>query len=777
MRRALRLLRRLLVVLGVLVLLIGAGIAGVIWLSLPGGDLTAAIPGLSAPVAITLDADGVPRIRAANASDAAVALGFLHARERMFQMELMRRAVSGELSELFGPATLPVDRMMRTLGLRRRVVADLPALPANVRAILDAYARGVNAWIALRGRFAAPEFVAFGAPRPWSTIDSLLWGKSMSIYLAGNWRVERARLVLDAILPPAVVDSLWPPAGGGGPQARLVDPALARVAARLAEVVPTFPAPFTLPDTASNAWAVDGRHTATGAPLLAGDPHLGFGFPSLWYLVRIDTPGHVLAGATAPGVPALILGHNEHIAWSFTNTGADVQDLFVETPVGKEQYATPDGPRPFVLHEEHIRVRGAPDEVLMVRETRHGPVISDLVDPKGPILALAAAELAPGDIGAAGILALDAAADVEAAGRAAPLITSPVQNLMVADRTSIALFVTGRVPIRAGGDGARPVPGADGRYDWTGWASGRQLPYYIAPASGRLVNANERVAPPDFPIFLGRDWFDEWRAQRIRDLLGKSDRHTVADFAAMQTDVADLAAQAMLPRLTALAVTDPAAKAAQALLNGWNGAASRDAPQPLIFNAWMIAADKALRARLGVPPEGAAALAPWPQLLPYALSPAGAALCRGDCDALLVEALSAAVADLARRFGPDPTAWRWERAHEAVFAHPLLSHLPLFAPLGEGRIGVGGDDSTIDRAGVAADTLASIHGPEFRGVYDLADLDASLFVTAPGQSGNPFSRLAYNFLERWRDGASIMLGPEPAKVAVRIALQPAEANP
>ncbi|MBN9508130.1 MAG: penicillin acylase family protein, partial [Alphaproteobacteria bacterium] len=447
MRRALRLLRRVLVVLGTLVLLAAAVVAGLVWLSLPGGDLAAAIPGLSAPVAVTLDADGIPRIRAATEVDAAAALGFLHARERMFQMELMRRSASGELSELFGPATLPLDRMMRTLGLRQRVVADLPRLPPDTRALLDAYARGVNAWIALRGRFAAPEFIAFGAPRPWSAVDSLLWGKTMSLYLAGNWRVERARLVLDAIMPPATVDALWPPAGGGQPEARAADPALARVAARLAAAIPTFPAPFTLPDTASNAWAVDGRHTATGAPLLAGDPHLGFGFPSIWYLVRIDTPGHVLAGATAPGVPLVILGRNDHIAWTFTNNGADVQDLFVETPVGKDQYATPDGPRPFILREEHIRVRGAPDEVLMVRETRHGPVISDLVDPHGPILALAAAELAPGDTAAVGLLALNRADDVEAAGQAAAQITSPVQNLTVADRSKIALFVTGRVPV------------------------------------------------------------------------------------------------------------------------------------------------------------------------------------------------------------------------------------------------------------------------------------------------------------------------------------------
>ncbi len=282
---------------------------------------------------------------------------------------------------------------------------------------------------------------------------------------------------------------------------------------------------------------MDGRHTATGAPLLAGDPHLAFGFPGIWYLARIETPDGVLAGATAPGVPGLVLGHNGHIAWTFTTTGADVQDVFIETPAGEGQYQTPDGPRPFTVREERIKVRGEPDQMLMVRETRHGPVISDLRANGEPILAVAMANLAPGNTAAAGLLALNQARDVEAAGKAAALISSPVQNLLVADRQGIALFVTGRVPIRRAGDGSAPVPG-DGSHDWIGWASGDQLPQIVAPASGRLVNTNDRIAPPGFPIFLGRDWFADWRARRVRELLDRSDQHTADDFARMQIDVA-----------------------------------------------------------------------------------------------------------------------------------------------------------------------------------------------------------------------------------------------
>jgi penicillin amidase len=477
-------------------------------------------------------------------------------------------------------------------------------------------------------------------------------------------------------------------------------------------------------------------------------------------------------------VPLLVLGHNGHIAWSFTTTGADTQDLFAETPVGDTQYQTPDGPKPFQLREERIRVRGEPDVVMTVRETRHGPVISDLLgdNGKGPILALAATELLPGDTPGVGLLALNRARDVAAAGAAAAGITSPVQNLMVADGKTIGLFVTGRVPIRASGDGARVVGGADGAHDWTGLASGERLPRYLSPASGRLVNANERVAPPDFPVFLGRDWYDDDRARRIRQLLATSDRHTPADFAAMQLDVVSLAARELLPALRGVPA-EGTARAALALLDGWDGTVARDTPQPLIFNAWMRRFDEDLLNKIGVPHDARAAVAPWTQLLRHALSPAGAHWCGGDCEPLLGQSLAEAVAGLVTRFGPDPAAWRWGAAHQAVFAHPVLRLLPALGQLTEGRIEMPGDDDTLDRAGMAAGSLEAVHGPEFRGVYDLKTLDSSLFMMAPGQSGDPFSRLARAFLTRWRDGATVTIGPSPAAVATHITLTPGSPAP
>ncbi len=779
MRRALHITGWMLGGLAGFILLLMSTLAALVWMTLPGGgNRTAAIPGLSAPVDISIDRDGIPRVHAATETDAAAALGYLHARERAFQMELTRRAAAGELSELLGSATLPTDRFMRMLGMRARAEADLAALPADTRGLLDAYARGVNAWFERRGRFSSLEFLAFGAPKPWTPVDSLLWGKLMGLYLSGNWRTELARAALAGRLSPEEIDALWPANGGAGhPQAALepaLEPGLAATAAKLAQLLPHFPGPYTQTQTASNEWAVDGRHTASGAPLLAGDPHLAFGLPGIWYLARIEWPGHVLVGATAPGVPFLVLGHNGHIGWTFATTGADVQDLFVEQPAGENDYVTPDGPQPFTVRHEVIHVRGAADELMTVRETRHGPVISDLLAPEGPILAASMANLAAGDTAAEGLLVLNRATDIAAAGKAAPLISAPVQNLLVADRQGIALFVTGRVPIRRAGDGSRPMPGAEGRFDWIGWASGDALPHYVEPASGRLANANERVAPADFPVFLGRDWFGDWRARRIHELLAASDRHTPAGFAAMQADARSVFAVDVLPRLASTPPADAPSRAALELLRGWDGTMARDKPEPLIFNAWMREFRAALLARYGAVGD---ATPPGLEVVADALAdgppPGGAARCGGDCGKLLSESLARSLATLRQRFGVDPADWRWGRAHPAVFAHPVLRGIPVLNRFGIERMGAPGDDTTLFRAGMAGRGFAATHGASYRGVYDLADLDGSLFMVAPGQSGNVASRLARNFLRRWRDGQTITIGPRPASVAAEITLTPA----
>ena len=781
MRTSIRPLRLALLALLLAVVLVLAAAGGVVWLTLPPGSQTLTIPGLSAPVVIRLDQRGVSFIRAATLTDAATAVGYLHARDRMFQMELMRRAAAGELAALFGPAALPSDELMRTLGLARHARATLTELPPTTRAMLDAYARGVNAWIKERGHLAGLQFLLFGAPRRWTPVDSLLWGEWMSLSLSGNWRRELARLELVGKMPVGRILALWPPERAS-PSIDAPLASLRRAAARLNEFLRHVPAPFTEPRPASNEWAVSGRLSATGAPLLAGDPHLGLDFPSLWYLVRIETPHATLVGATAPGTPFVVLGHNRHIAWTFTDTGADTEDVFVETALPGDRYLTPEGPRSFGIRKERIRVSGHPDVTLTVRTTRHGPVISDLVDPKGPVLAVEMAGLAPDDTAAAGLLALDRASSVAAAGKAAAEISTPVLNLLVADRQQIGFFMTGRVPIRRSGDGAMPVPGASGAYDWTGFASGSELPHIVDPASGVLVNANDRIGLPGFPVLITRSWFGPWRAQRIREMLAAHHPATVADFAAMQRDVASTYAQQVLPVLDQVTATSGIGAAALALLRRWNGAMTPDLPQPLIFNEWLRRFRALLFTRLGLPDNGAA---PGPEFIASVLGHDGhSSWCaapklavsdtggRADCAPLLATALTEALAELSARYGRNPDSWRWGMAHLAVFVGPVLARLPLLGWLTACRIASPGDDTTVDRGSPARDGFRNVQGAEYRGVYDLSDLDRSRFMIAPGQAGDPFGQHACDLLRPWRNGESFRLGPNPDRVRATIRLVP-----
>lgn len=783
-RRSRRAARRVAAGLGAALLLCAAAVGLAGWRTIPPDHQVLHVPGLGHPVTVTIDTTGIPRVDAGSSEDAAAALGFLHARDRMFQMELMRRVGSGRVAELAGRTALPIDRMMRVLGMRGRAEAAYATLPSSDRRLLDAYARGVNAEIAARGRFIAPEFLLLGAPEPWTPTDSLLWGRLMGLSLGANWRTELARLASSSKLPLARQLALRPPETLSlPPQARAaqpdwLQPGLADLAANLDRSLPRFPAPFTLPDEASDEWAVDGAHSLTGAPLLAGDPHLALSFPAVWYLARITRPGGVLTGATAPGVPFLVIGQNGHIAWTFTSSEADTQDIFIEHPGPNGTYLTPDGPRPFSVRRETIHVRGAPDEVLTVRETRHGPVISDVLpDMHDRILAVQMEMLAsttpPHADAAAGLIALNDASSIEQAATAAATGIAPVQNLLVADRTRIAQFTTGLVPVRRQGDGSFPQDGADGAHDWVGEASGDSLPHVVAPASGHLLNGNERTAPADFPVFMGRDWPGDWRARRIRSLIESRPTHDVAGFVHMQNDTLSMFAASLLPELRSRAASRPLdgfAGRALALLRGWDGSMSAAAPQPLIFNAWMqrFAADMLARNDISE-----SITAPWPDFIAFVLSAQGRGLCGGDCTPPLLHALDEAMAQTAASQGNDPATWRWSRPHQALFENSFLRAIPVVARLARGSVPVSGDETTLLRAGggILGD-LEATHGGAYRGVYDLADPENSRFIVTPGQSGNWLSADAWNLMQDWASGATITIGRKPRSVAATASLVP-----
>jgi penicillin amidase len=746
--------------------------------SVPAANDEAGIPTLSAAATITLDEHGIPRIEAATERDAAVALGWLHARDRMFQMEAMRRGAAGRLAEIAGSSALRLDRFSRTLGLLQSAESDLAALSPEARDLLEAYAEGVNALIAARGRQVAPEFLAIGEPEPWRPVDSLLWGKVMGLWLSGNWRRELEYAAQAAALPADRLDDLWPrDASAGRPDLAALPGAIPL--ARILAAVPVFGIDAPLPDSASNAWAVTGARSASGAPLLANDPHLGFQAPILWYLARIELPdGRFRAGATAPGVPAIVIGRNERLAWGFTTTHSDTQDVFVERLAGPDAYDTPDGPRPFTIREESIAVRGrAEPEVLRVRETRHGPVISDLdglATGAGHVLAVSMANLAPRDTAAEALLALNRATTLAQARAAAARFTSPPQNLMVASvEGAIAQYLVGRTPIRRAGDGRLPARGWDGSMDWTGFVPFDAMPHVENPESGQIANANSRPAPPDHPVFLGADWYGDWRLRRIRELLASRPAHDLAGFAAMQNDVVSLLAREVLPRL--LAVPAPAGLPGQAaaLLRDWDGAIRAEAPQPLVYHAWLRAFRRLALAQGGAP-EGTSPGAEFSRLL--LTDPARAAAWCGDggCDALLVRALVDATAEIEAAQGSDPAAWAWGRAHIASFEHPLLRFIPVLGPLTRLDMPSPGDGETLSRGGMrggGANPYAHLHGAGLRAAFDLSDPDGVVAIIATGQSGHPFSPHWDDLLQRWRDGDVVRLGRMPASVTGTIRLK------
>jgi penicillin amidase len=771
---------RLLGFVAVLAMLGGFLALSLVYLSLPDASEELSIPGLSAPVEITLDGNGIPRIAAQTERDAAMALGWLHARDRMFQMDAMRRGGEGRLAEIAGESALRADRFVRTLGLAARARTDLEALSPEAREMLQAYADGVNARIAARGMMSAPEFLVLGEPEPWKPEHSLLWGRIMGLWLSGAWRRDLERARAARTVDEDRMELLWPDdvsPGRADLEASLPPAALGRLLAQ----VPKFGEDAPLPDSASNAWAVASGRSASGAPLLATDPHLGYQAPILWYLARIELPdGRFRAGATAPGVPAVVIGRNERIAWGFTTTHSDTQDVFVERLVDEDSYETPDGPQPFLVREELIEVRGRHDrERLVVRETRHGPVISD-VDPQAGlphdmVLAVAMANLQPGDTSADGLLALNRATTLAEARAAAERLTSPPQNLMVAEASgAIAQYLVGRTPIRRGGDGTLPVPGWDGEGDWVGFVPFDEMPHVEQPASGVLAAANSRPAPRDHPVFLGRDWFGDWRLRRIGELLSAKPSLTAADFVAMQNDTVSVFARDVLPVLRAIRPNNGSARA-HALMQGWDGSMAAGAPQPLLFHAWM----RSLR-RLALERGSATAADPLvgTEFLALLLDPRGRgrAWCGPDaCVSIITRALDDAVNVLEARYGSDPAEWRWGEAHPARFEHPLLRFVPVVNRLLRLEVPVGGDGETLARGGFRGtghDPYVSVHGAGLRAVFDLADPDGVLVMIATGQSGHPLSDHWSDLLQRWRDGDVLRLGRTPTLEAGRIRLTP-----
>ena len=742
------------------------------WLSLPSYDGTQSVTGLDAPVEIVRDTHAIPHIYAQSPRDGAFAMGFVHAQDRLWQMEMQRRVGAARLSELFGDRSLNTDRFLRTLGVYRVAERNFSMFSPETRAIYQAYAAGVNAYLETRSGLLPLEFVVLGhEPEPWRPADSLVWLKMMAWDLGDNLEDELLRARLASRLDPAQLRDLWAPYPGDAspsPAARWpsFDPADIDFEA-VAAAVPK----QRVSGLGSNSWVLSGAHTESGKPLLANDPHLRLEMPSLWYLAHISTPEFEAVGGTLPGLPFPVLGRTRDFAWGFTNTGPDVQDLFIERidPDDPARYLTPDGNLPFEVRTETIRVAGAEAVEIMVRETRHGPVVSDVIKESGSFLeaghalAFSWTALDDDDRTAEALVRAVAAEDRDAFVTALRDMAVPQQTIVFADRSgNIGYVAPGRIPIRASGQGHMPAPGWTGTHDWVDRIPFEALPRADNPDEGRIVTANDRLVGLDYPFYLTDDWTPPYRARRIEALLDARPVHGVESFTAIQQDVVSLAAARLLPVLLELtAPSDDATRQALDLLAAWDHRMGRDRPEPLIYMAWL----RELMRELFADELGEAFEDYWEirtevihRVLTKRTDWCDVATTdeRESCATAAAAALSDAIAGLARHYGTDLAEWRWGEAHAVWMKHRVLGEIPVIGSWFEVKLPSGGERATVKAGGFTVSNpdhpFAQDHGAGYRAVYDLGEPERSVFIQSTGQSGNPLSVHYDDFAEAWRDG-------------------------
>ena len=757
---------------GLAVLALAACAAAWLYLhkSLPLIEGEVSAKGAKAEIEVLRDADGIPHIFAKSDADAWFALGYVHAQDRLWEMEFQRRIAQGRLSEFLGERAYDTDRLMRTLGMARMADRIVARMDKDTLASLEAYAAGVNAFLEADPVLPV-EFLALGVrPERWKPADTMGWLLVMAWDLSANWRTELSRLRFANKLGRERANELIPPYPGD-PQLPLPD--FKALYAEIAPLADSLLAASPANDYAngSNSWVVSGANSETGKPLLANDPHLGLQAPSVWYLAHLSSPSGNVVGGTLPGVPFVVLGRNDHLAWTLTTTLGDTQDLFVEriVPNDPSSYVTPTGTAKFETREEVIRV-GSEERRITVRATRHGPVISDAVKtageaaPKGHVLALAWAALTEDNVVARGGFDLNRArtvADLHAAGRE---FTAPQQNVVFAVRDGHIGFVApARVPVRRADNEARgrvPVPGWDAKYDWQGFLPYEQMPALADPPGGKIVTANHKITPPGYKPFMSVDWFPPYRAERIDELLAATKKHSMASFRRMQGDTVSRLARELLPVALAAKPSTIEGREAQAMLKGWDADARMDSPAPLVFSAWY----RELTRLVYADELGAMFTESWDMRASFMLSvlknqggygkwcddirtPA-----RETCADQVSKAMDLAGLYLGKHYG-ERSKWRWGAAHVAGGDHRPFSFVPVLSRWFSVAPETPGDGFTVDVGHFfirdEERPFANRHAASLRAIYDLADLDRSLFIQSTGQSGNFLSPWYSNMAERW----------------------------
>jgi penicillin amidase len=788
--RILKILKGLVVLLAVLAVVVGVAGYFFVQRTLPQVDGSVQIDGLRDKVEIIRDKNGVPHIYAQNLDDLFFAQGYVHAQDRLWQLEFNRRVAAGRLSEVLGSATVETDTYLRTLGLYRAAQADAAALDPETRAALEAYAKGINAFVASHQDSLPLEFVILGfKPEPWTPADTLGWGKVLAQNLGGNMDAEIWRSRVIARLGAERAADLEPPYPADGPfivpelggtssltpdeafqgwaeAGALDDASLAALADRQNALNALLIAAdwqqvsrdvVSDEGIGSNNWVVAGSRTESGKPLLANDPHLGIQMPSIWYEIHLTGGGMDVVGASFPGAPAVIIGHNQRIAWGVTNVGPDVQDLFIErmNPQNPKQYQFQGQWVDAQVINEEIKIKGAASRQLEILVTRHGPVVTPILKGVTETLALRWTALDPGAIFRS-VRMLNVAKDWNEFRTALSFWDVPSQNFVYADVDgNIGYQTPGRIPIRAKGNGSVPAPGYSGEYEWTGFIPFDELPRVYNPAKGYVVTANNAVVPTSFKYFIGKDWAAPYRAMRIEAGIKAKPKLSIQDMRDIQADVLSIPAQTLAGYLAKLSPADDRGRKAVAALRAWDGKMTVDSVAGTIAEATLVNTMRSTFGdELGDLADGYMSIGV-PNMLGLLAQPESVwwdnvnTAQREKRDDILLLGLNQALDEITGRLGSDMAGWQWGKLHTATFAHPLGSVQPLNLIFNSGPHGTPGDGFTPDNNAFNWKTYAQTTVSSYRQIIDLSGFSRSVFQHTTGESGQPFSRHFTDFVPGW----------------------------
>lgn len=729
---------------------------------------TIELEGLAGRVWVRRDRWGVPHVEAEADADLYFAQGFVHGQDRLWQMDFYRRAVAGRVAEMAGQEGLPVDRLMRTLGIRHAAEREVEALEPRLRALLERFCSGVNAAATTATALPFEMQLLRLEFEPWRPLDVLSLGKLLAFGLSTNWERELLRADMLRALGPELTARLDPTYPADNP---IVDQeAWSGDGQAIVEQIDAVRHSLGLAAEASgsNNWAVSGARSATGKPLIAGDPHLPPSMPGIWYQVSLRRGERFVRGASLPGMPGVYMGQNNDVCWTFTNVMADVQDLFVER-IEDDRYLFEGEWRPLQVRHEEIQVKGEGPVELEVQSTHHGPIVNAALGADaGEPLALSWQTLREPTAfaGMFELLEIDSGRELVAKLEGH---TSPASNLIWADRHgSIGYKLIGRLPRRRGGCPDLPKPGWSGEFEWEGTVPYAELPELVDPPSGFLVTANNRIVGDEYPHHITSEWLDGFRAKRIEALLAASEEHTLDDFEAMQGDDLSLPGLEAARRLGRLRPSGQRERSAIERLRSWDGRLDPETIAGTVYQAFLLRlarevaraaiGDRDLserwldRADNGFTPHVTSPWR-WHSHLMALWEEADPELIGRPWEELVLEALAGALDDLEDRFGPDPEGWRWGRVHEMEFPHPLGEANPLLRRLLNRRLRAGGAQETVSQIAYDPnDPYRAVWAPSWRMVADPCDPDRSRWQMFTGQSGHPASPHYDDLQQGWLEG-------------------------